>query len=79
MTEKQINFPIIFHFHQPVDQKVLIYEDVYQKSYLPLIDNIFHFKEIKFTLHFSGNLLEWFLENKPDFIDKIKVMAKRGQ
>ncbi len=79
MTEKQINFPIIFHFHQPVDQKVLTYEDVYQKSYMPLIDNIFHFKEIKFTLHFSGNLLEWFLENKPDFIDKIKVMAKRGQ
>ena len=79
MTEQQIHFPIIFHFHQPVDQKVLIYEDVYQKSYLPLIDNIFHFKEIKFTLHFSGNLLEWFLENKPDFIDKIKVMAKRGQ
>ncbi len=74
-----VNLPIIFHFHQPVDQKVLIYEDVYQKSYLPLIDNIFHFKEIKFTLHFSGNLLEWFLENKPDFIDKIKVMAKRGQ
>jgi hypothetical protein len=55
MTEKQIHFPIIFHFHQPVDQKVLIYEDVYQKSYMPLIDNIFHFKEIKFTLHFSGN------------------------
>jgi len=79
MTEKQIHFPIIFHFHQPVDQKVLIYEDVYQKSYMPLIDNIFHFKEIKFTLHFSGNLLEWFLENKPDFIEKIKVMAKRGQ
>ena len=79
MTEKQINFPIIFHFHQPVDQKGLIYESVYQKSYMPLIDNILHFKEIKFTLHFSGNLLEWFLENKPDFIDKIKVMAKRGQ
>ncbi len=79
MTEKQIHFPIIFHFHQPVDQKVLIYDDVYQKSYLPLIDNIFHYKDIKFTLHFSGNLLEWFLENKPDFIEKLKVMAKRGQ
>ena len=79
MTEKQIHLPIVFHFHQPVDQKDFIYEDVYQKSYMPLIDNLFHFKAIKFTLHFSGNLLEWFLENKPDFIDKLKVMAKRGQ
>ena len=79
MTEKQIHFPIVFHFHQPVDQKDFIYEDVYQKSYNPLIDSIFHYEEIKFTLHFSGNLLEWFLENKPDFFDKLKVMAKRGQ
>ncbi|MHA1239468.1 MAG: alpha-amylase/4-alpha-glucanotransferase domain-containing protein [Promethearchaeota archaeon] len=79
MTEQQIHFPIIFHFHQPIDQKVLIYDDIYQKSYMPLIDNMFHFKKIKFTLHFSGNLLEWFLENKPDFIAKLKVMAKRGQ
>lgn len=74
-----VNVPIIFHFHQPVDQKDLIYEDVYQKSYIPLIDNIFEFSGIKFTLHFSGNLLEWFLENKPEFIEKLRVMAKRGQ
>ncbi|MHA1507460.1 MAG: alpha-amylase/4-alpha-glucanotransferase domain-containing protein [Promethearchaeota archaeon] len=79
MTEKQIHLPIIFHFHQPVDQKFLIYEDIYQKSYMPLIDNIFEFSGIKFTLHFSGNLLEWLLENKPEFIEKLKVMAKRGQ
>ncbi|MHA1233979.1 MAG: alpha-amylase/4-alpha-glucanotransferase domain-containing protein [Promethearchaeota archaeon] len=79
MTEKQVHLPIIFHFHQPVDQKFLIYEDIYQKSYMPLIDNIFEFSGIKFTLHFSGNLLEWLLENKPEFIEKLKVMAKRGQ
>jgi len=74
--ELSVNVPIIFHFHQPVDQKDLIYEDVYQKSYIPLIDNIFEFSGIKFTLHFSGNLLEWLLENKPEFIEKLKVMGK---
>ncbi len=77
--EKSIFLPVVFHFHQPVDQINYIYEDVYKKSYKPLIDNIFQFEEVKFTLHFSGNLLEWFLKNKPDFINKIKVMAKRGQ
>jgi alpha-amylase len=34
---------------------------------------------VKITLHFSGNLLEWFLNNKPKFIEMLKVMAKRGQ
>ncbi len=34
---------------------------------------------VKFTLHFSGNLLEWFIKNKPELIKKVKEMAKRGQ
>ncbi|MFW9942856.1 MAG: alpha-amylase/4-alpha-glucanotransferase domain-containing protein [Candidatus Thorarchaeota archaeon] len=79
MSEKIIHLPIVFHFHQPVDQFNFIYEDVYEKSYEPLIDHIFKFPDVKFTLHFSGNLLEWLIDNKPEFIEKLKTMAKRGQ
>jgi alpha-amylase len=77
--EKSIFLPITFHFHQPVDNHDFVFEDVYKKSYEPLIDNIIQFKDIKFTLHFSGNLLEWLLDNKPEFIEKLKIMAKRDQ
>ncbi len=79
MPEKSIFLPIIFHFHQPVDNFDFVIEDCFQKSYEPLIDRISQFPELKITLHFSGNLLEWFLKNKPNLIDKIKIMAKRGQ
>ena len=79
MSEKSIHLPIIFHFHQPVDNFEWVFEDVYKKSYEPLIDRIFQFSELKITLHFSGNLLEWLLKNKHDFIDKLKIMAKRNQ
>ena len=79
MSEKTINFPIVFHFHQPVDQLDFIYEDVYKKSYEPLVENLYLFPEIKFTLHFSGNLLEWLIENKPEFIQKLKEMTRRNQ
>ena len=79
MTEKTICLPIVFHFNQPVDNFPWVFEDVYNKSYEPLIDNIFKFADIKITLHFSGNLLEWLLKNKPNFIEKLKIMAKRGQ
>ncbi|MFX0021610.1 MAG: alpha-amylase/4-alpha-glucanotransferase domain-containing protein [Candidatus Hermodarchaeota archaeon] len=79
MTEKSINLPIVFHFHQPVDNFEWVFEDVYNKSYKPLIDNIFEFEDVKITLHFSGNLLEWLLKNQPDFIEKVKIMAKRNQ
>jgi alpha-amylase len=79
MTEKSVNLPIVFHFHQPVDNFPFVFEDVYKKSYEPLIDNIFKFEDIKITLHFSGNLLEWLINNKTDFIEKLKIMAKRAQ
>ncbi|HEA70655.1 MAG TPA: DUF1925 domain-containing protein, partial [archaeon] len=74
-----ICLPVVFHFHQPVGQFDFIYDDVYEKSYGPLIDKIFEYSTVKITLHFSGNLLEWLLENKPEFIDKLKIMASRGQ
>ena len=80
MNEKiSINLPILFHFHQPVGQFDFIYEDVFKKSYEPLIDHIYQFPEVKVTLHFSGNLLEWLLEKKPEFIDKLRIMARRRQ
>lgn len=79
MLEKTINLPIIFHFHQPVDNVEQVFEDVFKKSYEPLIDRISQFSELKVTLHFSGNLLAWLLRNKPGFIDKLRIMANRGQ
>ncbi|MFX0104239.1 MAG: alpha-amylase/4-alpha-glucanotransferase domain-containing protein [Candidatus Hodarchaeota archaeon] len=79
MSEKSIHLPIVFHFHQPVDNFPWIFEEVFRKSYDPLIDNIFQFSDIKVTLHFSGNLLEWLLKNKAEFIEKLKIMAKRNQ
>ena len=77
--EKSIFFPIVFHFHQPVDNFEHVFEDCYKKSYNPLIDTIYNHPNVKVTLHFSGNLLEWFIQNKPQLIEKISIMAKRGQ
>ncbi|MBY8981386.1 MAG: DUF1925 domain-containing protein, partial [Candidatus Lokiarchaeota archaeon] len=77
--EKSINLPIVLHFHQPIGNFDWVIEDCYEKSYKPLIENIFKYPEVKITLHFSGNLLEWFIKKKPDLIEKIKKIAKRGQ
>ena len=79
MLEKSIFLPVVLHFHQPVDNFGHVFEDSFKKAYGPLIDNIYKYPEVKVTLHFSGNILEWFLQNKPAFIEKLKAMAKRGQ
>jgi alpha-amylase len=79
LPEKSIFLPICFHFHQPVDNFEFVFEDCYKKAYGPLVDNLYKYPEVKVSLHFSGNLLEWFLENKSEFIEKLKIMARRGQ
>lgn len=78
-TKQSIFFPIVFHFHQPVDNFEWVFKDSFKQAYKPLIDHIYKFPQIKATFHFSGNILEWFIENKPEFIQKIKEMANRRQ
>lgn len=79
MTEKSIFFPIVFHFHQPVGNFEHVLEECYKKSYKPLIGQLYNFPQVKATLHFSGNLLEWFITNKPTFVNKLKEMINREQ
>ncbi len=79
MTKKSIYLPIVFHFHQPVDNFEYVCEDCYKKAYKPLIEALYNYSKIKATLHFSGNILEWFIKTKPDFTAKIKEMASRRQ
>ncbi len=31
------------------------------------------------VLHYSGSLLDWLFENRPEFIEKVKVLVQRGQ
>ena len=77
--KKTIFLPICFHFHQPIDQFNWVIEDIHKKAYGPLIESIYNNPDIKVTLHFTGNLLEWFLKNKPELIQQLKTMAKRNQ
>ncbi|MFX1528462.1 MAG: alpha-amylase/4-alpha-glucanotransferase domain-containing protein [Promethearchaeota archaeon] len=76
---KTIYLPIVFHFHQPIDNFNWVIEDAYQKAYKPLLECLYKYAKVKVALHFSGNLLEWLIINKPDIIEKLKQMANRGQ
>ena len=37
------------------------------------------YPDIKMSFHFSGCLLDYFEEKHPDFLDRVKAMADRGQ
>ncbi len=70
---------LCIHNHQPVGNFDHVIEEAYEKAYLPFIEILSTYPEIKVTLHYSGILLSWFLEKKKDFIDLLLRLRERGQ
>lgn len=75
----QINFCLVLHHHQPVGNFPWIFEDSYSKCYLPIIQALQKHPSIKASLHYSGPLLDWLMENRPDFIPMVAALVSRGQ
>lgn len=71
----KVNFLMAIHCHQPVDNFDHIFEEAYEKSYRPFVETLEKYPGIKLSLHYSGSLLDWIIENRPSFIDKIKTLV----
>ncbi len=74
-----VNLILLIHCHQPVGNFDKVFEEAYKKSYLPFIEVLEKHPKINLSLHYSGSLLDWFCKNRPEFINKLKSLTKRGQ
>ncbi len=72
-------FAMGLHFHQPVGNFDRILERAYCNCYKPFLDVAVKYPHIKMTFHFSGNLLDYFEANHPEFIDRVRSMVFNGQ
>lgn len=76
---RTISLLLTVHFHQPVGNFDSVIERACQRCYVPFLNLIEKFPEIKFNIHYSGCLLEWMKEYSPDIITKIKKLVKSDQ
>jgi hypothetical protein len=74
-----VYFPIVFHMHQPVGNFPWVFEDAYQKSYLPLLKTIQKYPRIRINLHITGPLLNWLKEHHSDYLDHISSLSSKNQ
>ncbi|MCS7230608.1 MAG: DUF1926 domain-containing protein [Elusimicrobiota bacterium] len=74
-----IYFLLCIHNHQPVGNFESVIEEAYNKAYKPFIDMLFNYPDIKFSLHCSGILWDYFVKKHPEYIEKVKEMVIRGQ
>lgn len=73
------DFVIALHFHQPVGNFDHVIERACDKCYVPFLSTLKKYPKIKVSLHFTGCLLEWFEEKRPEIIKMIQDLASSGQ
>jgi 4-alpha-glucanotransferase len=76
---KKINFVFGIHNHQPVGNFDSVFEEAYQKSYLPFLELVEKHPKIKIAYHNTGILYDWLETNHPEFIQKIQSLVQKGQ
>jgi alpha-amylase len=79
MPNNKINLLMVVHCHQPIGNFDWVFKEAYDKSYLPFIEVLKKHPNIKVALHYSGCLLDWLKEKKPEFLDMIGALVKNGQ
>ena len=67
------------HFHQPVGNFDHVIGHAADKCYIPFLETLEKYPEIKMTFHFSGCLLEWAAKERPEIIQRVRKMVQSGQ
>jgi hypothetical protein len=74
-----LRFVFALHNHQPVGNFDGVFEQSYRDSYGPFLELMEQYAEIPFSLHTSGPLLEWLVDRRPDYVERLRKLVTRGQ
>jgi len=56
-----------------------VFQEAYEKSYVPFIDVLERFPAVRVTLHYTGPLWDWFVEHHPEYVKRLRVLVEAGQ
>jgi alpha-amylase len=67
------------HAHQPVGNFDFVMEEAHVRCYRMFLQTVERYPDFRFSVHFSGWLLDWLLEQYPEDMARLKMMTERGQ
>ncbi|HYL63184.1 MAG TPA: alpha-amylase/4-alpha-glucanotransferase domain-containing protein [Candidatus Methylomirabilis sp.] len=70
---------LLIHAHQPVGNFGHVLEKAYKDCYLPFIELLEKHPGVRVGLHYSGPLLTWIEENRPEYLTRLKALTNSGQ
>ena len=76
---RKVKFILCLHSHQPVGNFDYVFESVYKESYLPFLKEFEKYPNFPVSLHYSGPLLEWLEEKRPEYFALLNKLVERNQ
>ncbi len=77
--QSSIQLGLLLHNHQPVGNFPWVFQEVYEASYLPMIEALERHPQVRLSLHYTGSLLDWLGEAHPQFLARVAELVRRGQ
>ena len=75
----RISLALAIHNHQPVGNFGWVFAEVYEQAYLPMLEALERHPGVRLSLHYTGPLLEWLGRERPDFLERLATLVRRGQ
>ena len=76
---QKLYLALAFHNHQPVGNFDWVFEKAYQKAYLPMLEALERHPTVRVAVHNSGPLLDWLHLEHPDYVNRLRALAQKGQ
>ncbi|GAH53194.1 unnamed protein product, partial [marine sediment metagenome] len=77
--ESRVKFLFAVHSHQPVGNFDFVFREALDSCYLPFLECLRKHPKVKANLHYSGVLLEWMKENRPECLKMLRQMVESRQ
>ena len=74
-----IYLSLVFHNHQPVGNFDFVFQNAFEQAYQPLTNALNRHPSIKVAMHFTGPLIDWLLQNQPQYLEQVAAQVERGQ
>ena len=76
---QKFHLSLLIHAHQPCGNFEHVLEKAYQTSYLPFIERLEAHPRVHLGLHYSGPLLTWIEEHRPEYFTRLRRLVQSGQ
>jgi len=76
---ERFHLVLLIHAHQPCGNFGHVLEKAYKDSYLPFIELLEKHPGVHMGLHYSGPLLTWIEEHRPEYFTRLKALVSAGQ